>query len=155
LMEVFKQAHEGKFSLSDPLPVTSENLVGGTGILKNLDSPEPMSIKNLGILMIALSDNSATNALIDLVGMQEVNKTLKSLGMNSTLLQRKMMNSAASARGEENLATPVEAANILQLLYNEEFIDTSVSEEIIRILKITSREDSRLASAIPGNVQIA
>ena len=155
LMEVYKQAHEGKFSLSDPLSVTAENLVGGTGILKNLEDPAPLSIKNIGIMMIALSDNSATNALIDLVGMQKVNKTLKSLGMNSTLLQRKMMNSAASARGEENLAIPAEAANILQLLYNGEFIDTSVSEEIIGILKMTDRKDSRLAAGIPENVPIA
>lgn len=50
--------------------------------------------------MIAFSDNSATNALIDLIGISEVNNTLKSLGMSKTLLQRKMMNSEASARGE-------------------------------------------------------
>lgn len=40
LMEVYKQAHEGKFSLSDPLPLTSKNTVGGTGILKHLVEPE-------------------------------------------------------------------------------------------------------------------
>ena len=155
LMEVFKQASEGKFSLSDPLPVNPENLVGGTGILKNLEDPAPLRIKNLGILMIALSDNSATNQLIDLAGISEVNKTLKSLGMKQTLLQRKMMNSSASARGEENLATPAEAASILQLLYKGEFIDPSVSQEIIEILKKTDREDSRVAVGIPENVEIA
>lgn len=155
LMEVFKQANEGKFSLSENRPVTSENLVGGTGILKDLEDPAPLSIKNLGILMIALSDNSATNSLIDLVGMEEVNKTLKSLGMTQTLLQRKMMNSAASARGEENLATPAEAAKILQFLYKGEFVNPSVSGEIIDILKKTDRKDSRLATGIPENVEIA
>ena len=155
LMEVFKQAHEGKFSLSDPLPVKPENLVGGTGILKHLEDPAPLSIKNLGILMIALSDNSATNALIDLVGISEVNKALKSLGVNKTLLQRKMMNSEASARGEENLATPAEAAKILQLLYKGEFVSPEVSKEIIEILKMTDREDSRLAAGIPESTPIA
>ena len=155
LMEVFKQAHEGKFSLSDPLPVSSENLVGGTGILKHLEDPAPLSIKNLGILMIALSDNSATNALIDLVGISEINSTLKALGVNKTLVQRKMMNSAASARGEENLATPAEAAKILQLLYNGDFVSPEVSQEIIEILKMTNREDSRLAAGVPENVPIA
>ncbi|MDX1753591.1 MAG: serine hydrolase [Salinimicrobium sediminis] len=155
LMDVFKKAHEGKFSLSDPLPLTSENTVGGTGILKHLEDPAALSIKNLGILMIALSDNSATNALIDLVGMSEVNSTLKSLGMTNTLLQRKMMNSEASARGEENLATPAEAAKILRLLYNGDFVSPEVSQEIIDILKMTDKEDSRLAAGIPENVPIA
>jgi beta-lactamase class A len=155
LMEVFKQANEGKFSLSNPLPVISENTVGGTGILKHLEDPAALSIKNLGILMISLSDNSATNALIDLVGISEVNSTLKSLGVNNTLLQRKMMNSAASARGEENLATPEEAAKILQLLYNGKFINPEVSQEIIEILKMTDREDSRIAAGIPESTSIA
>ena len=155
LMEVFKQANEGKFSLSDPLPLTAENTVGGTGILKHLEDPAALSVKNMGILMIALSDNSATNALIDLVSFQEVNKTLKSLGVNNTLLQRKMMNSEASARGEENLATPAEAAKLLQLLYKGEFVSSEVSKEILDILKMTDREDSRLAAAIPENVRIA
>lgn len=154
-MEVFKQAHEGKFSLSDPLAVSSENLVGGTGILKNLEAPAALSIKNLGILMIALSDNSATNALLDLVGISEINNTLKSLGVKKTLVQRKMMNSAASARGEENLATPAEAAKLLQLLYNGDFVSPEVSQEIIEILKMTDREDSRLAAGIPKHVEIA
>ncbi|WP_083961609.1 serine hydrolase [Salinimicrobium terrae] len=155
LIEVFKQASEGKYSLSDRLPVNSTNLVGGTGILKNLDDPAPLSIKNLGILMIALSDNSATNSLIDLVGIPKVNKTLQSLGMKQTLLQREMMNSTASARGEENLATPAEAAKILQLLYKGEFINPNVSKEIVDILKMTDREDSRLAAGIAENVDIA
>ena len=155
LMEVFKQANEGDFSLSKPLPVTSENIVGGTGILKNLENPSALSIKNLGILMIALSDNSATNALMDLVGISEINRTLKSLGMEQTLVQRKMMNSAASARGEENLATPAEAAKILQLLHEGEFVNPSVSKEILDILKKTDRRDSRLAAGIPENIEIA
>jgi len=154
-MEVFKQAYEGEFSLSDPLPVKSENLVGGTGILKHFEDPAPLSIQNLAVLMIALSDNSATNALIDLVGISEVNSTLKSLGVNNTLLQRKMMNSAASARGEENLATPGEAAKILELLYSGKFINAEVSQEIIEILKTTGREDSRLAAGIPESTSIA
>ena len=155
LMEVYKQVSEGKFSLSKPLPVTSENIVEGTGILKDLENPSTLSIENLGILMIALSDNSATNALIDLVGISEINRTLKTLGAENTLVQRKMMNSAASARGEENLATPEDAAKILQLLFEGRFISPAVSKEIVNILKKTDRKDSRLAAGIPGNVEMA
>ena len=155
LMEVFKQAHEGKFSLSDPLPVKPENLVGGTGILKHLEDPAPLSIKNLGILMIALSDNSATNALIDLVGMENINKTLRSLGMEHTLVRRKMINAAASARGEENISTPMEAARILQLLYEGKFVDKATSEAILEVLKKNDRGGSRIAARIPSEVPIA
>ena len=155
LMEIFKQANDGKFSLSDSRQISSENLVGGTGILKHLENQGAMNIKNLGILMIALSDNSATNSLIDLVGISEVNKTLDELGMEHTIVQRKMINSAASARGDENLSTPAEAAEILQLLYNGEFIDKATSQEIISILKKTNREDSRIAAGVPADLPVA
>ena len=155
LMEVYKQAAEGKFSLSDPLKVGSENLVGGTGILSQLEDGPALSIRDLGILMIALSDNSATNALIDLVGMENINKTLRSLGMEHTLVRRKMINAAASARGEENISTPMEAARILQLLYEGKFVDKSTSEAILEVLKKNDRGGSRIAARIPSEVPIA
>lgn len=155
LMEVYKQAAEGRFSLSDPLPVGTENLVGGTGVLSRLEDAPVLSIRDLAILMIVLSDNAATNALLDLVGLQEINKTLKSLELEHTLVQRKMINAAASARGEENISTPREAAKILQLLYEGKFVDTATSEAILEILKKNDRGGSRIASGIPAQVPIA
>ncbi len=155
LMSVYKQAHEGKFLLSDQRKVAPGNIVGGTGILKDLVDTASLSIRNLGVLMIALSDNSATNSLIDLVGMPEVNAMLRSLGAKQTLVQRKMINSAASGRGEENLSTPADAAKILQLLYRGEFINKATSGEIVSILRKTDRRTSRLATGLPDEVPIA
>lgn len=155
LMEVFRQAGEGRFSLGDPLPVDSLNLVGGTGILSKMEDTPVLSIRDLSILMIALSDNSATNALLDLVGLPEINSTLKSLGMEHSLLRRKMINAAASARGDENISTPKEAALILQLLYQGKFVDRSTSDAILEILKKNDRSNSRLAAGIPSEVPLA
>src|SRR5699024_5969310 len=84
LMEVFKQAQEGNFSLSDRRAIDPDLLVGGTGILKHLEGDLTKSIKNLSVLMITLSDNSATNILIDLVGMAAVNETLQEVGAGQT-----------------------------------------------------------------------
>src|SRR5699024_7243948 len=115
LMEVFKQAHEGKFSLSDEKIIDPDVLVGGTGILKNIEGDLSISIGSLSTLMIALSDNSATNILIGLVGMARVNETQQEMGAQKTKLQRKMMDIEASAKNRENIATPSDAAHILQL----------------------------------------
>lgn len=155
LMEVFKQAHQGKFALSDVLTVKSENLVGGTGILKDLVDPAPFSIQNLCLLMITLSDNSATNTLIDLVGLSNINASLQAMGLKQTRVQRKMIRSDASGRGEENIASPAEAVLILQMLYKREFIDKATSEDILSFLRKTDRRDSRLAAGIPAEVPIA
>ncbi|OKL41817.1 serine hydrolase [Pontibacter flavimaris] len=155
LMNVYQQAHEGRFSLTDIRKVSPADVVGGTGVLKDLKTMPSTSIYDLGVLMITLSDNTATNSLIDLVSMKEINAMLRGLGAKQTLVQRKMINAAASGRGEENLSTPADAARILQLLYKGEFISKATSKEIISILKRTDRQTSRLAAGIPDAVPIA
>jgi len=154
-MEVYKQAYEKKFALSDIRPVLPSNTVAGSGILNAMVDPVNLSIRNLCVLMIGLSDNSATNTLIELVGMKNVNNTMISLGFSNTKLQRKMIDQPASLRNEENLSTPAEAVRIMKLLYDGKFIDSVTSEEILSILKKNPIENSKIASELPGNVKLA
>ena len=141
LMEVYKQAAEGEFKLSDPLPVTKQQQVGGSGVLKELgDGTSHLSIRDLAVLMILVSDNTATNILIDLVGMESITRTMASLGLENTKVQRVMMDIAARARGDENLSTPAEAARIMEILYRGEFLDRAACDDILDILKKTKPE---------------
>ncbi|MBC3539282.1 serine hydrolase [Rufibacter sediminis] len=155
LLEVYRQAQSGKFALTDLQSIAPANVVGGTGIIKDLVDSTAFSIRNLAVLMIALSDNTATNALIELVGMANINASLQKMGLKQTRVQRKMIQAAASGRGEENISTPAEAARILQMLYKGEFLNKATSAEIVSILQKTNRETSRLASGIPANVPLA
>ncbi len=154
LMEVFKQAKEGRFKLSDLRSVDKEHKVGGSGILKELgDGTSQLSIRDLCILMILVSDNSATNLLIDLVGMDKINLTMASLGLRQTRVQRKMIDPAASARGQENLSTPAEAARIMEILYRGEFLDRTACDEMISILKKPKR--GGINAGLPADVPVA
>lgn len=155
LMEVYKQAHEKKFSLSELKVLLPVNTVGGSGILNTMVDPVSLSIRNLCVLMITLSDNSATNTLIDLVGMQAINSTMQTLGFSNTRVQRKMIDAQASRRGDENISTPAEAAKILNLLYQGKFIDKPTSDGILSILKKNGRENSRVVKGLPSGVNIA
>lgn len=155
LMEVYKQAHEKKFALSDIKPLVSSNIVAGSGILNAMVDPVNLSIRNYCMLMIGLSDNSATNTLIELVGMKNINNTMQSLGFSNTKVQRKMIDQPASLRNEENLSTPAEAARIMKLLYEGKFIDRNTSDEILSILGKNPVENSKLARGLPANVKIA
>ncbi|WP_181304098.1 serine hydrolase [Rufibacter sp. XAAS-G3-1] len=155
LLEVYQQAQNGKFKLTDLRRIAPANVVGGTGIIQDLVDSTSFSIRNLAVLMITLSDNTATNALIDLVGMPTINATMQGLGLKQTRVQRKMIQSAASGRGEENISTPAEAAKILQMLYKGQFLNKAASAEIVSILQKTNRETSRLAPGIPGHVPLA
>ncbi len=156
LMEVFKQAAEGKFSLSDRITIEHAKTVDG-GILQNFsDKGSSLSIHDLCVLMIGLSDNSATNYLIEKVGMQNVNTTMKSLGLKKTKLQRIMMDMAASARGDENVSTPTEATTLLTVLARGEFIDKKTSEEILSILMTPrSPNDGFIKGSIPDETPVA
>jgi len=154
LMEVLKQAHDGKLKLTDKHWIEKKYQVAGSGILGELGSrTTQMSVEDLCVLMIVLSDNTATNMLIDLVGVDNVTETMASLGCQKTRLQRRMMDTAASARGEENVSTPAEAARILRLLHEGKFIDREVSDHALAILRKDKPGDVK--SALPKDIRVA
>lgn len=136
LAEVFRQAREGKFRLTDTRPVPSSARVGGSGILAELgETSVTMSIRDYATLMIVLSDNTATNLLIDLVGMESVNRLLASLGASHTKLQRVMMDSKAAREGRENIGTPREVMSVLENMYRHQLVGEKESEEMLAILR--------------------
>jgi beta-lactamase class A len=154
LMEVFKQAHEGKFKLSDVRRIRKEDKTGGSGVLIELgDGTVELSLRDLCVLMMVLSDNTATNLLIDLVGQENINASLISLGLKQTKVQRRMMDTAASHRGDENISTPTEAARIMEILFKGEFISHTVCDDILSILK--KLKTSNLKAALPEDVETA
>ncbi len=154
LVEVLKQANEGKFKLTDKIKIEKKYQVGGSGVLKEFgDGLSELSIYDLAVLMITVSDNTATNILIDLVGMENVNKTLEKLGFRNTKLQRKMIRPDASARGEENLSTPFEAMKFMEMLYRGEIVNKEIAEQAIKILK--KEKEANLNKYLPQNIEIA
>jgi beta-lactamase class A len=154
LMEVYKQAGEGKFKLSDTRRIQKADMTPGSGILCELgDGTVQLTLHDLCVLMIVLSDNTATNLLIDLVGVANVNRTMESLGLKQTRLQRRMMDMPAAQRGDENLSTPAEAARVMELLFRGEFISRAACDEILTILK--KPKQTGLSVGVPGSVEIA
>ena len=154
LMEVYKQAGEGKFNLSDTRRIKKSDMTGGSGILCELgDGTVELTLHDLCVLMIVLSDNTATNLLIDLVGTANVNRTMESLGLKRTRLHRRMMDMESARRGDENLSTPAEAARVMELLYRGEFISRAVCDEILAILK--KPKSTGVSVGLPGNVEVA
>lgn len=154
LMEVYKQAAEGQFTLTDPLAVMKHDQVGGSGVLKELgDGTSQLSVRDLAVLMILVSDNTATNMLIDLVGRETINQTMASLGLSQTKVQRRMMDTAARGRGDENLSTPAEAARIMEILYREEFLDRARCDDMLAILQKPKR--GGINAGLPADALVA
>lgn len=154
LIELHKQAAEGKYKLTDQRWVERQDKVGGSGVIVNFgDHTSQLSLSDLAKLMIVLSDNTATNMLIDQVGMANVNRTLDELGLKQIRLRRKMIDQAASARGDENTAAPREAMALMEKLYRGQVVNKQLSDDALKILKI--RKDSPIPRLLPDSVEIA
>ena len=118
MYEVMRQVAVGMITLDMPLVVTESARAGGAGILKELRPNITMSVRELVTLMIVLSDNTATNMLIELVGMEAVNQTIANLGMKSTVLRRRMMDFEAAWDGKENETTAADLALLFERIYS-------------------------------------
>src|SRR5439155_1192337 len=110
--ELFEQVEEGKIRLADTIALDRSKAVGGTGVLIHMGTPT-LSILDYATLMVTLSDNTATNVLIDRLGMENVAVRATALGLTHTKLRRHMMDTAAARRGDENVSTPNELVRLL------------------------------------------
>ncbi len=154
MAEIFRRVDRGELNLDDKIEINENMETGGDGILKELDYGHRFTIREIMTLMIILSDNMATNILIDLLGMDRVNKTIKELGLKDTKLQRKMMDSQAVEEGRDNFITAEDAAHILELIYRGKCISKKCSEQMIEILK-KQQVRGRLDLYLPEEVVIA
>lgn len=124
LWELFERIEKGEFTLEQEILLKESHKAGGFGILKELHEGINLSLKDIATLMIILSDNTATNILIDLLGMDNINQTIKRNKMIDTILQRKMMDGEAKAKGFDNYTSPMDVLNILEKsLQKKEIID--------------------------------
>lgn len=115
LLEFFRRAETDAGILSKRVEMNDEVRTGGSGVLHHLtDGGSTLSLEDYAIYMIVYSDNTATNVLIDELGMEAINALSMSLGASNTKLQRKMIQPEESARGNENLSTPRDAARIME-----------------------------------------
>lgn len=154
MSEVFRLVKEGLLHPDQPIMLRDDMRVGGDGILKELNAGHQFTLKEIVTLMIILSDNMATNMLIDMVGMDKVNAMARQLGLKDTKLQRKMMDSAAAKAGRENFTSAADMYRILELIYEGENIDREYSDIMLEILK-KQQVRGRLDLYLPEDVLIA
>lgn len=141
MYEIMRQVAAGLIDLDEIIAVCAEKMVGGAGILQELRPDIPMTIRELVTLMIILSDNTATNLLIDRIGMDAINKTTASLRLNSTILQRRMMDFDAARDGRENFTTAQDMALIFEHIYNSTGLPPKYGALMLDILKRQQVQD--------------
>lgn len=154
LVEALRQAEEGTVRLDQMVPVPDDAKVGGSGILKELTSVESLSLLDLLTLMIVVSDNTATNLCIDVLGLETINRTIASLGLTGTQLQRKMFDYEARDRGLENITTAADIARLLRLIATRQILTPEACDLAIDIMARQQVRD-RLPLYLPDDMHVA
>ncbi len=147
LVELFSQAREHRLSLEDVVAVTEANRAGGSGILQDLGIGLHATLRDFAVLMIALSDNSATNIVIDKLGVPAVNARMRQIGLLQTTLYKKVFKPATDPMPEEQkkwglgVTTPNEMLLLLEKIYRKEIVDSASCDDMIAIMKAQRDRD--------------
>jgi len=154
LANLYLQAQQGKLKLTDLYTVQSSDLVPDSDIMNGLTpGVTRITLRDLATMMVAVSDNAATNVLIDRVGMQNVNAMLDSLGLPHTRLRRKMMDLQAAKEGRENIATPREMMTLLDAIYHGKVLNRESTDDFFKIL--STNKASFIPRYLPADLKVA
>jgi beta-lactamase class A len=143
MVEAFARVAEGKARWTDELVLTKEKKVGGAGILNEFADGLRLTLRDGVTLMMILSDNTATNLVIDVLTADAVNARMESLGLKETRLMRRVFGGGESAEGkkEENKrfglgrTSPHEMVTLLEKLERGEVISPAASKEMLELMK--------------------
>lgn len=150
-----ERVHVGEFSLDDPYTLQASDIVGGTGTLGGLGAGASVTYRDILEKMIYVSDNTGANILIDAAGgMSAVNAEAEKLGLESTQLNRYMMDEEAASAGIENYTSADDLATLFEMAYDGTFVDAESSAVVLRALE--QQEDyGGVLGGLPGGVSFA
>jgi beta-lactamase class A len=154
LAHLYVQAQAGKLKLTDSYTVQSSDLVADSDIMGGLTpGVTRLTLRDLATMMVAVSDNSAANVLIDRVGMPNVNAMFDSLGLTHTRLRRKMMDLQAAKEGLENISTPREMMTLLAAIYHGKVLNKDFTADFFKML--STNKDSWIPRDLPADLKVA
>lgn len=150
MIEAFARVAEGKAKWTDEVVLTKEKKVSGSGILGELSDGLKLTLRDAVNLMMILSDNTATNLVLDVLTTDAVNARMESLGFKQIKINRKVGSGGESTAGKDpenkkfglGVTTPREMVLIMEKLERGEVINAAVSKEMIDLMK---REQGRNA----------
>ena len=162
LFELFHQVEQGRIRLDDPLVMLDVDRVGGSGIFQFFDAPLEVTVKDAATFMISQSDNTATNLLLDKLGIRAVNQRMDSLGYPETRLWAKVSRRATTSIDPDSsrafglgVTTPAESAQMFASLYRLEAVSPEASRQMIAMLREQAWGYNEIPRYLPAGVVVA
>ena len=145
LAALFDAIGQGKASLKDMLTCEERFWIDGSGILGSLEVGTTLSVKNVATLMIIVSDNIATNMLIDYLGIDNINACIQKLGCKDTVLHNVLDFAKYHQLGT---TTPRDYASMFVRIQNRTLVSPEASEQMWQILS-QQHYNSMIVKSLP------
>ena len=140
-VEAFAQIQAGKHKPDDKLPLHKDDQVGGSGVLQFFFTPNEITFQDALTLMMIVSDNTATNLVIDQVGIKNVNDRITRMGLKDTYLYKKVFKPAEGQLPADQKkfglgkTTAREMARVLESIVNCDLGDKKLCDQMIDIMR--------------------
>lgn len=162
MAEVYAQAMAGKVGLDDTLTLTKSEMVEGSGILTDHFSPgATFPLRDAVRLMIVYSDNTATNMVLEKVGIRAVNDRMAGLGLKETRITAKVYKGSTTsvdpARTKKyglGSTTAKEMLSLLEWLHKGELVSADASKAMLEHLKKCDDKE-KFPRFLPKDVTVA
>jgi len=152
LMKLLQRAEAGEIDLSERITPDPTMHALGSGVIAHLEGPLTLTLRDMATLMMIASDNTATNICIDYAGIDGTNALIQEMGLQKTMLRRKMMDTAATMQEQENVATPAELIALLALLHEGQ-PTVAVAAQTLAIMK--KHNSGFIDRAVPATIAVA
>lgn len=148
MIRIFERIEAGELALDDVYTLDRSEKAPGSGVLLHMHSGLQVTLNDLIYLMMSISDNSATNYLIDLAGMTHVNATMQRIGMEQSVLARKMAGRSADNPNLENWAAPDDYARSVKAILDGTAASEASCEAMAAILE-KQQNSRRIGRHVP------
>ncbi|CAN5248917.1 serine hydrolase [soil metagenome] len=153
MVEIYRRIDRGETTLDDRKNMQESDRSNGSGVMRHMHNGLEVTVGDLLYLMMSISDNTATNMLIDLAGMDAINATMRDLGMASSNLGRKMMGRLAIEGEQENLATPEDYTLAIGKILDGTAASRESCEAMVATLE-KQQNSNRIARHLPDSDEI-
>lgn len=184
LVEFYNQVLNGKLNPNDKYVMKEEDIIFGSGVIKELKPGLSLSLREYATLMMIVSDNTATDIIVDIVGKDNVNKTMEELGLTNTKVKMTCKELLYDAIGikptddektmkeklsklemnytakcfidfeDNNVTSPADMLKILDMVYNHKVLDDAGCDAIIDIMR-RCQTNERIPRYLPNGTRVA
>lgn len=144
MADAFYRIKQGQLDPEQLITMKKEDYVPSCGAVAYMHEGLQVTVMDLITLMIIFSDNTATNVLIDLLGMERINEEIRQMGFEEVWLRRKMFDLEKSKQGMQNQITARQTGILLERMYEGTLVDKASGQKMLSIMK-----DQQLNGKIP------